>query len=103
MLILTLFWCTFFFRFGHKCSQQKVGCRETGRTEEAVFAKRRGKRTLFVKELIVSHSGWHFYFYSQVHYGEGRITSTHNTKGKIEEPWVTVKGRYTVVAGDRTG
>jgi hypothetical protein len=35
-------------------------------------------------------------------YGEGRITSTHNTKGKIEEPWVTTKGRHTTIAGDRT-
>jgi hypothetical protein len=35
-------------------------------------------------------------------YGEGRITSTHNTRGKIEEPWVTTKGRYATVEGDRT-
>ena len=37
-----------------------------------------------------------------VKYGEGRITSTHNCKGKIEEPWVTTKGRYSTTAGDRT-
>lgn len=35
-------------------------------------------------------------------YGEGRITTTHNTKGKIEEPWITVQGRYTTKEGDRT-
>jgi len=38
----------------------------------------------------------------EVHYGEGRITSTHNTKGKLEEPWTTVKGRYATLPGDRT-
>lgn len=36
------------------------------------------------------------------HYGEGRITSTHNMKGKLEEPWTTVKGRYAPRIGDRT-
>jgi len=35
-------------------------------------------------------------------YGKGRITSTHNTKGKIEEPWTTCGGRYTTLPGDRT-
>lgn len=35
-------------------------------------------------------------------YGEGRITSTHNAKGKIEEPWVVIKGRYVTLEGDRT-
>ena len=38
----------------------------------------------------------------EVLYGEGRITSTHNTKGKLEEPWTTVKGRYATLPGDRT-
>lgn len=38
----------------------------------------------------------------EVHYGEGRITSTHNTTGKLEEPWTTVKGRYATLPGDRT-
>jgi hypothetical protein len=38
-----------------------------------------------------------------VKYGAGRITSTHNTVGKIEEPWNTVQGRYAVLPGDRTG
>ena len=37
-----------------------------------------------------------------VQYGEGRITSTHNTKGKLEEPWTTVRGRYATLPGDRT-
>lgn len=54
-----------------------------------------------------------------VKYGANRITSTHNSKGKIEEPWSTIKGRlgdrlfcicyyslmhhrYTTLAGDRT-
>jgi hypothetical protein len=35
-------------------------------------------------------------------YGAGRITSTHNMKGKIEMPWSTTKGRQTTLPGDRT-
>jgi hypothetical protein len=35
-------------------------------------------------------------------YGKGRITSTHNTKGKLEEPWTTCGGRYSTLPGDRT-
>lgn len=35
-------------------------------------------------------------------YGEGRITTTHNTIGKIEEPWTTVQARYSTKDGDRT-
>ncbi len=37
-----------------------------------------------------------------VHYGSGRLTSTHNMKGKLEEPWTTVGGRYQTLPGDRT-
>lgn len=37
-----------------------------------------------------------------VHYGKGRLTSTHNMHGRIEEPWSTATGRYATVPGDRT-
>lgn len=37
-----------------------------------------------------------------VKYGSNRLTSTHNSQGKLEEPWTTVGGRYSVLAGDRT-
>lgn len=37
-----------------------------------------------------------------VKYGQGRLTSSHNMTGKIEEPWTTVGGRYATRAGDRT-
>lgn len=37
-----------------------------------------------------------------VKYGEGRVTTTHNMKGKIEEPWTIIGGRYNSLPGDRT-
>ena len=38
----------------------------------------------------------------RVHYGDGRVVSTHSMKGKLEEPWTTAKGRYAPLPGDRT-
>lgn len=38
----------------------------------------------------------------EVKYGLNRLTSTHNSKGKLEEPWTTVGGRYATLLGDRT-
>jgi hypothetical protein len=38
----------------------------------------------------------------QVSYGKNRISSTHNSLGTIEAPWVTTSGRYTTRKGDRT-
>lgn len=38
----------------------------------------------------------------EIRYGTGRISSTHNSKGKIEEPWSIIRGRYQTVPGDRT-
>mmetsp|Transcript_24785 Transcript_24785/g.41291 ORF Transcript_24785/g.41291 Transcript_24785/m.41291 type:complete len:904 (-) Transcript_24785:1746-4457(-) len=38
----------------------------------------------------------------EVKYGEGRIITTHNSKGKLEEPWTTTGGRYKTRPGDRT-
>jgi len=37
-----------------------------------------------------------------VKYGANRLTSTHNSRGKLEEPWTTVGGRYATLPGDRT-
>jgi len=37
-----------------------------------------------------------------VKYGTGRITSSHNMHGKIEEPWSVVTGKYQTATGDRT-
>jgi hypothetical protein len=38
----------------------------------------------------------------KVNYGEGRLLSSHNLKGKLEEPWTTVDGSYLIHSGDRT-
>lgn len=38
----------------------------------------------------------------EVHYGKGRLRSTHNLKGKIVEPWTTVQHNYATKIGDRT-
>ncbi len=38
----------------------------------------------------------------EVKYGQGRLTSSHNLTGRLEEPWTTVGGRYTTLPGDRT-
>jgi len=38
----------------------------------------------------------------EVKYGLNRLTSTHNSKGKLEEPWTKVGGRYATLPGDRT-
>jgi hypothetical protein len=38
----------------------------------------------------------------KVNYGEGRLLSSHNLKGKLEEPWITVDGSYLIHSGDRT-
>ncbi|RYH26239.1 ankyrin repeat domain-containing protein [archaeon] len=38
----------------------------------------------------------------EVKYGQGRLTSSHNLTGKIEEPWTIVGGRYAPLPGDRT-
>eukprot|EP00981_Chlorochromonas_danica_P013797 scaffold6860_cov155-Ochromonas_danica.AAC.1 len=38
----------------------------------------------------------------EIKYGQGRLTSSHNLKGKLEDPWSTVGGRYAPRPGDRT-
>jgi len=38
-----------------------------------------------------------------IKYGEGRLRSTHNLTGAIENPWSTIGGRFAVKSGDRTG
>lgn len=52
--------------------------------------KQRSMKKLFLEKPVVS-------------YGAGRLTSSHNMKGKLEEPWTTVGGRYATLPGDRTG
>ena len=51
------------------------------------------------KELAMSRR---FLDKPEVKYGLNRLTSTHNSKGKLEEPWTTVGGRYATLIGDRT-
>jgi len=51
------------------------------------------------RELAVAK---HFLDKPVVKYGANRLTSTHNSKGKLEEPWTTVGGRYATLPGDRT-
>ena len=51
------------------------------------------------KELAMSRR---FLDKPDVKYGLNRLTSTHNSKGKLEEPWTTVGGRYATLIGDRT-
>lgn len=62
-------------------------------------ASRQRKRMETEKTQVVSKL---FLYKEQVKYGQGRLTSSHNLKGKIEEPWETVGGRYVTRAGDRT-
>ena len=38
----------------------------------------------------------------KITYGEGRLTSSHNLTGKLEEPWVFVDGAHKNRVGDRT-
>ena len=52
------------------------------------------KKKLEEKQLALTNM---FLVKTEVKYGVNRITSTHNTKGKIEEPWSTVKGRFVII------
>lgn len=47
--------------------------------------------------------GIHLLRRPEVVYGTGRLISTHNLTGHIEEPWSLTSGRYNVKAGDRSG
>ncbi len=68
-------------------------------TAEAEYMSRGKKRASEERNLTMSNM---FLQKEEVKYGAGRITSTHNCIGKIEEPWITVGARYKTVAGDRT-
>ena len=64
---------------------------DDGNTTQTEHSKKMNERNaqLFLKKKVVL-------------YGKGRITSTHNTKGKVEEPWSCCGGRYSTLPGDRT-
>lgn len=47
--------------------------------------------------------GLHLLKKPEVVYGTGRLRSTHNLTGHIEEPWSLTTGRFAVKAGDRSG
>ena len=70
--------------------------------EEGAFISKDSKdkeKAAKEKELAMSRR---FLDKPEVKYGLNRLTSTHNSKGKLEEPWSTVGGRYATLIGDRT-
>ena len=71
--------------------EEEMTINRSGSTQRQRSAseKQRSMRRLFLEKPLV-------------HYGEGRLTSSHNMKGKLEEPWTTVGGRYNTLPGDRT-